>query len=135
VPRLRKAPPDVTSVYPTENLFRHEWRQHGSCSGLSPAAYLDLTRKLRQRFQVPALLQAPDKARSLPASDLRQAVLSDNPGLPPDGVVLSCKGNRLSELRLCFTKSPNGKFRACPASMIADAASDCPGRIRIRALP
>lgn len=135
VSRLRKLPPGVTAVYPTENLFRHEWQEHGSCSGLSPAAYLDFTRRLYQRFQAPAPLQQPDKAQSLPARDLRRAVLSANPGLPPDGVVLACKGNRLSELRLCFTKAANGKFRACPVSMIADATRGCPSRIRIRPLP
>ena len=26
-------------VYPSPGLARHEWRQHGTCSGLDPAAY------------------------------------------------------------------------------------------------
>ncbi|MDY0882473.1 hypothetical protein ACFPL7_23055 [Dongia soli] len=140
IPRLRTLPSGVTAVYPTEDLFRHEWGEHGSCSGLSPAAYLDLTRKLRQRFQVPAPLQKPDDAQSLSTGYLRKVVLSANPGLPPDGLVFACKGNHLSEIRLCFTKSADtdssdGRFRACPASMIEPAARHCPSRIRIRALP
>lgn len=135
VPRLRKVPSGVTRVYPTEPLFRHEWREHGSCSGLTPGGYLEQTRRLHQRFQIPAILQNPAQSSSLSREDLRQAVLSANPLLPVDGFVLACRGDRLSEIRLCFTKATDGSFRPCPATVREQRKGDCPSRIRLRSLP
>ncbi len=126
---------DVTTVFPTAGLFRHEWREHGVCSGLTPDDYLALTGRLRDKVQVPDALQPTSEDRGIPAADLRQALVAANPGLPPDGLVLDCKGNRLAEIRLCFAKDPDGTFRPCPAEMRTDRRGDCPRQIRIRGLP
>ncbi|MET1026621.1 MAG: ribonuclease T [Dongiaceae bacterium] len=129
-----RVPQGVTDVFPTEGLFRHEWREHGACSGLSPADYLALTGRLRDQVHIPDQLRTVSSDRNLPAAALLQSFTAANPGLPADGVVLDCKGNRLSEIRVCFSKNPDGRFQSCPTEMVADQAKDCPGRIRIRAM-
>jgi len=133
--RLVRLPRGVTDVFPTEGLFRHEWREHGTCSGLSPADYLALTGRLRDRVQIPDQLRAVNRDRNMSATALRQSIVGANPGLPADGVVLDCKANRLSEIRVCFGRTPDGRFQSCPAGMAADQARDCPEQVRIRAMP
>lgn len=133
--RSGRLPRGVTDVFPSEALFRHEWREHGTCSGLSSADYLALTGRLRDQVRVPDQLRTANGDRNISAVALRQSVVTANPGLPADGVILDCKGNRLSEIRICFSKDPDGRFQSCPAEMVADQARDCPQRIRIRAMP
>lgn len=126
---------DITDVFPTEGLFRHEWREHGVCSGLSPTDYLVLTGRLRNAVHLPDMLQQATTDRRVGAEQLRRALLAANPQLPPEAMVLDCKGNRLAEIRVCFARQPAGTFRACPAEMLADDVKDCPRQIRLRAAP
>ena len=39
---------DMLDIMPSRGLVRHQWRKHGSCSGLSPDRYFDLTRNFQR---------------------------------------------------------------------------------------
>src|SRR5581483_12190272 len=40
--------------FPTASLIQHEWRAHGTCSGLSVNDYFAMVKKARDSVQIPA---------------------------------------------------------------------------------
>jgi len=125
-------PAAAATIWPSLGLFRHEWQTHGTCSGLAPADFVDLTGQLRQRFQTPSALQPTQTDRPLAASDLRQAILGANPGLPVKGLQLFCHKNRLAEIRLCLGRDGDHAYTACPATMSRE--DNCPAAIQLEGL-
>ncbi|MBS0409601.1 MAG: ribonuclease [Proteobacteria bacterium] len=98
-------------LYPNPALITHEWSKHGTCSGLSPAAYFDLSRADLARVAIPDAYHTP---RVLPAGEaaaLRQALLAVNSGLPTDGVRTVVSHGEIVEVDVCLTKA--GAFRPC----------------------
>lgn len=101
----------VSDIMPTRGLVGHQWRKHGSCTGLSQRDYLATTRKAFERINVPADLRDAEQAMRLDASAIEAAFTSANPGLRRDGIAIACKEGMLSEVRICMTKDLD--FRAC----------------------
>ena len=58
------------ALIPGEGLIQHEWRDHGTCSGLSTAAYFDTVRRAYETVVIPPDLEAtrPSHGRE-PARD------------------------------------------------------------------
>lgn len=124
--------PPITAmaVWPSPDLYRHEWQVHGTCSGLSPTDYVDLAAKLRQRFQLPATLLPGATDHKINVVTLRSSIINANPDLPPDGLALYCRRYQLAEIRLCLTHDGNHAYRNCPSAMSNEGS--CPGTIMIR---
>jgi len=97
-------------IMPSISLIGHEWRTHGTCSGLDQKAYFDLVRKARESVKVPALFekQTPD---GMAPAEIETAFLEANPGLPKTAVAVTCDQSRLQEVRICMTRDL--KFRSC----------------------
>ncbi|MEA1831075.1 ribonuclease T [Methylobacterium durans] len=109
----RQAMEIAGEVFPSEGLARYEWRKHGTCSGLDPAAYFRAAREARAAVTIPdALKAAGSDQRLAPIEIARQFVLA-NKGLRPDMMAVACARGRLQEVRLCFTKDLRG-FTSCP---------------------
>lgn len=123
---------EAAAVWPSLGLYRHEWQTHGTCTGLDPAAFVDLTKELRQRFQMPAVLLPESRDQTTGADTLRSAILAANPGLAADDLALVCRRDRLAEIRLCLARDGANGYVACPATVSDDAP--CPQAIRIRGL-
>lgn len=87
---------------PDKGLIQHQWRKHGTCSGLSANAYVEAGLKAFEKIQKPDL--PPPGARSMSPKAIERAFLALNPGFPPDGVTVTCRNGRLQEVRLCLTK-------------------------------
>jgi ribonuclease T2 len=100
-------------LYPDEGLARHEWRKHGTCSGLAPAAYFDAVRAARDKVTVPASLTSADTGTSFTARDVERAFADANRGLRPDMISLSCRRNMLEEVRICLSRDLRS-FVTCP---------------------
>lgn len=103
----------VMDVMPSRGLAIHEYRKHGTCSGLDPAGYFDFARQLFKEIRVPERYIGPKAQQSVAPEKLVEEFVAANPGLAPDMMAVSCggAGNRLKEIRICFTR--NGKLRAC----------------------
>jgi ribonuclease T2 len=110
-------------VIPAENLIRHQWARHGTCSGLAPAAYLDLVRAAREAVKPPPDYQAPSTEIKTDAAALRAAFAAANPGFMPQAFVAQCRGRHLAEVRVCLDKT------LAPVQCGADVARDGCGRI------
>lgn len=106
----------MLDIMPSPKLVIHEYRKHGTCSGLEPAGYYDLARRLFKKINVPDRFQNPYEALFVSPEDLEDGFIDANPGLKPESVAISCggAGNRLKEVRICFTK--DGELRACGAN-------------------
>ncbi len=104
---------ELGDMMPSPRLAIHEYRKHGTCSGLSPGEYFLFSRKLFQKVKIPAAYVNPLESRMVAPDDLVDEFLAVNPGLKPDMLAVSCggAGNRLREIRVCFDRS--GDFRTC----------------------
>lgn len=89
---------------PSKTLTTHEYRTHGTCSGLTPEAYFALARKLYDRIQVPPGFVKPTDDRALSPREVESAFLAGNSWLSADALSVSCKRGELSNIRICFDR-------------------------------
>jgi ribonuclease T2 len=104
----------MLDIMPSKRLVFHEYRTHGTCSGLGVDGYFDLARKLHDKVKVPPrFVNLSDDRMMIAPGELVREFLAVNPKLKPDMIVVQCggPGNRLKEVRICFDKA--GEFRAC----------------------
>jgi ribonuclease T2 len=99
-------------LMPSAGLIRHEWRKHGTCSGLSQADYFKVLRFARERVMVPQEFRRLDDYRTLSPGEAEQSFVEANPGLDASDIAISCDRRFLREVRICMTKDL--QFRGCP---------------------
>ncbi len=105
----------MLDIMPSKRLVIHEWRKHGTCSGLSARTYFQVTRKFYEVIKVPARYVAPSKTLLVTPQQIVKDFVATNLWLKPDMISVQC-GNRrdrarLREIRFCFTRK--GAPRAC----------------------
>lgn len=106
---------DILDIMPSKSLVIHEWRKHGTCSGLTAKAYFDLTRALFKRIKIPARYLAPNNPVMTTPEQLQSDFVKTNPWLTRKSLSVQC-GNRrdranLRSLRVCFSRDL--QVRAC----------------------
>ena len=104
----------MLDIMPSKRLVFHEYRTHGTCSGLGVDGYFDLARQLHDKVKIPRRFAGPvDERMTIAPGELVGEFMAANPQLKPDMIAVSCggPGNRLREVRICFDKG--GAFRAC----------------------
>jgi len=100
---------------PTASLIQHEWKAHGSCSGLDAASYFAQVRKARDSVKIPDELNQPAKQVQFSQTEIQSKMASANPSFASDGFRVSCyHDNNLQEVRICLNKDLSP--RACTAS-------------------
>jgi ribonuclease T2 len=104
----------MLDIMPSRGLIIHEYRKHGTCSGLDVPSYFQLARQLFRAIRIPSDFVNPQETQFLSPDDVKRAFLANNPGLRPDAVAIVCgRGNRarLTEVRICVGR--DGKPTAC----------------------
>jgi len=101
----------MLDLMPSRGLVRHQWRKHGSCSGLDPEAYFDLSRRAFARVKIPAAFTATTAGGQVSPDAVETAFRLANPGLRDNAIAVTCEGGRLSEVRVCLTRDL--QFRSC----------------------
>ncbi len=99
-------------VMPSMGLIGHQWRKHGSCSGLSQKDYFSATRAAFEAVKLPEGIAAGAQGANLSADDIETAFTDANPGMSRRGISISCDGKRLEEVRICLNRDMT--FRDCP---------------------
>lgn len=103
----------MLDIMPSRGLVIHEYRKHGTCSGLDPQNYYAAARRLFNSVRIPEAYRNPFETLNVSPRDLASQFARANPQLKPGSIAIACggSGNRLKEIRICFTK--DGASRAC----------------------
>lgn len=105
----------MMDIMPSKKLIIHQWRKHGSCSGLSQEDYFETTRLWRDRLRIPARYLSPGADVMTTPDQLVQDFVKSNRDLTLDMISVQCgnaKGQaRLEELRICLDRT--GAFTSC----------------------
>lgn len=112
---------DMADIMGTSGLAWHQWRKHGVCSGLEARDYYALSRLAYESVERPDLLRRLDNEVRLPAGVIEEAFLEVNPQLSPDMLTVTCRANRIQEVRICLTRELEP--RVCGADTIRDCTS------------
>ncbi len=99
-------------IMPSMGLIGHEWRKHGTCSGLSQKDYFATVRAAWQKLVLPAELKSGARSSRASPQEIEAGLIAANPGLSAGAVAVTCSANQLDEIRVCM--SPDLGFRACP---------------------
>ena len=118
-PPSRAMTAGMVDIMGSSGLAWHQWRKHGTCSGLSAGAYFDLSRRAYQRVQQPAILRQIDRVVRLSAAMVEEAFLEENPDLTHPMLTVTCRDGRVQEVRICLTRALE------PRDCAPDVARDC----------
>ncbi|MGD9867768.1 MAG: ribonuclease T [Hyphomicrobiales bacterium] len=95
----------MLDIMPSTGLVIHEYRKHGTCSGLKPDAYYSLARELFGQVRIPARYLSPTDYVTVTPAQLEEDFLKTNPALNADMLSISCgRERRLREVRICFSR-------------------------------
>jgi ribonuclease T2 len=112
-PRLdRTIVSSMLDLMPAPRLIFQQWDKHGTCSGLTAAAYFETVRKVRAIVKIPTEFVEVKETLSVSPDQVEEAFVNANPGLTRDAVSVTCDSRRLSEVRICVGK--DFRFRSCP---------------------
>ena len=114
--RNPRVPNDVVrtmlDIMPSRGLINHEYKKHGTCSGLDAKGYFSLTRDLYRKIRIPPRYVRPTQIIRTSPREIENEFLKANPGMKPDMISIVCgRGERLKELRICFSR--NGDLARC----------------------
>jgi ribonuclease T2 len=113
---------EVADIMPDTWLVDHEWKTHGTCSGLDAESYFKLLRQAFTSVKVPGKLAAPQQSFSLPPQDIKSAFVQSNPNLSAEDMTVSCGNNYLTAVSICMTKDlkPTAcqNLRDCRANVV-----------------
>ena len=94
-PPSRARTRDMADIMGSGGLAWHQWKKHGSCSGLSAEDYFALSREAYERVTRPELLRRLEEPVTLPATLIEDAFLEANSGLEPDMITITCREGRI----------------------------------------
>ncbi|MCE0504341.1 ribonuclease T2 [Roseivivax sp. GX 12232] len=118
-PPSRAMTGDMARIMGTSGLAWHQWKKHGTCSGLSAAEYYAKAEAAFDSLTRPGVFARLEQPVRLPASLVEEAFLKENPGLAPDMLTVTCRSGRIQEARLCLTRD------LAPRDCGADVVRDC----------
>lgn len=111
VPRERAAL--LGDIMPSVGLVRHQWKKHGTCTGLDQTDYFAVTRAAYERIALPAAFKDRAETASIRPAEVEQAFLAANPELPADAVAVTCDRRFLRDVRICMSRDLR-EFVSCP---------------------
>jgi len=118
-PPTRRMTRDMADIMGTSGLAWHQWKKHGTCTGLSATSYYALSRDAYARVTQPEIFRKLKRRVRLPATVVEDAFLQSNPAMEADGVTITCRADQIHEARICLSKSLD------PVPCGQDVVRDC----------
>ena len=94
----------MSDIMGTSGLAWHQWKKHGTCSGLSASDYYALSREAYRTINRPALFRKLKDPVKVPAKVIEEAFLKENTHLKANQLTITCKKGRIQEARVCLSK-------------------------------
>jgi len=109
----------MADIMGSAGLAWHQWRKHGSCSGLTSQTYFAVSRRAYDAVVQPDVFRRLVAPVRLAPDVVEEAFIDANPALSSEAVIVSCPGGHVTELRICLGRDLAA--RPCSAEMIACA--------------
>ncbi len=100
-------------IYPTRGLAIHEWRTHGTCTGLDAAHYFRAVQFARDEFTIPEAFAHPTAAFTVTLGDIVKQFAAANAHLTGESMAVTCVRGELIDVRFCLTRDLRA-FARCP---------------------
>ena len=81
----------MSDIMGTSGLAWHQWKKHGTCSGLSARDYYALSREAYGKINRPALFRKLKEPVKVPAKVIEEDFLKENPSLKANTLTITCK--------------------------------------------
>lgn len=115
-------PSQFSDIYPDSGLLEHEWKTHGTCSGLSPDDFFSAARKAFHSVTIPPKLAGLQSQISLPPNQIVSLFTASDPHIPQAALAVSCGGNFLTAVEACLDKNLQpiacSGIRSCRANTV-----------------
>lgn len=95
---------DYLDIIPSPGLIGHQWRKHGSCTGLNQGDYLALSRQAWGQVEIPDEFILPQAPIMISPRELERYFMAANDGLTSDAIAVTCDRRYLQEVRICLSK-------------------------------
>lgn len=112
----------MLDIMPSRKLVLHQWRKHGTCSGLDSATYFEKVRLAQSRVTIPEEFRSLADYRMVSPGEVADAFRAANPGLEADMMAVQCSDKRLSEVRVCMSRT--FQYTACPEVAAKSCTTD-----------
>jgi len=106
---------DMLPVMPDPALIQHEWRTHGSCTGLSPGEYFTAITRTVKKVSIPGPYRALHTALQTTPGEIERRFGAVNHFATAGAVRVQCRDGELREVRICLSKDLEA--RPCPRGM------------------
>lgn len=117
----------LAPLMPDRGLVFHQWKKHGSCSGLGVEGYFAQLERSAGAVRIPSQALARAAVQRTTRAELEREFIALNPGLSTDAIVFDCRSGYLREVRICLDHALEP--RACGA----DVREGCNRELSVRA--
>jgi len=100
-------------VYPSRGLALHEWREHGTCTGLDATHYFRAVQYARDEFAIPPAFVSPRTRFSVSPRKIVRQFAAANANLTNASMAVTCERGELIDVRFCLTPDLRA-FARCP---------------------
>lgn len=107
----------MRDIMGSDGLAFHQWRKHGTCTGLNAQDYFDQTRAAFASVILPERTGPDERRLRVTPDDMLAMVRDANPALGADMAILTCRDNTAQEIRLCLSHDLTP--RRCDTDLLA----------------
>lgn len=113
---------EMADLMPDPGLVAHEWKTHGTCTGLDAESYFQLLRRAYKSIRIPERFTNARENFSINPEDVKREFVQANPKFSAEDMTVGCGNNYLTAVSLCMTKDLQPtvcqNLRDCRANVI-----------------
>ncbi len=94
----------MLDIMPSPGLIGHQWRKHGTCTGLDQPGYFALVRRAYDSIAIPPPFHVVTDHLTLSPAEIRRAFVDANPGMSNAMLTVTCSDRQLDEVRICLSR-------------------------------